>query len=361
MITKKYEKLAEIIKDEISELLLKKKDQLPPERKLAEEYNVSRQTVRSALELLEKQGYIISIQGKGSVLTGIDPKINENTIALIMCSDSEYIFPSLISEIKKELNDKGFEMELFVSSGNPFMERKILEDIISDNFLGLIIEPCNCAMPTPNYDLFEILKSKKMPIVFLHGFYSNVSDFSIVKDDNFTGAYLATEYLIQNAHKGIGGIFQADTNQGHERYLGYSRALIDSLIDISENSIMWFTQSQLFKLQNKGNTDFLVNYIKHNLNALTAIVCYNDEIAYYLAKELSYAKINVPGDISLIGFDNSYLSEISNVSLTTLAHKERATAKAVADTISNLILGKPNNIISLPWTLIERSSTNSIG
>lgn len=360
MITK-YQELAEIIKNDISFYLKENINKLPPEREIAASNNVSRQTVRAAISLLIEQGYIKSIQGSGNVLTGIDPSNNENTVALVICSDSEYIFPSIISDIKNELKEKGFLTEVFVSEANPFYERKFLNDFLNGNYRGLIIEPCNSAFPTPNYDLFELLKSKKVPVVFLNGFYSNVSDFSIVKDDNYTGAYSLVEYLLQNSHKQIGGIFQADTLQGHERYLGYFRALLDSNIEISNDNIMWFTQSALNRLQKKGDTAFLVNYIHQYLNNCTAIICYNDEIAYYLIKELSYAGFSVPGDISIVSFDDSYLAQISKVSLSTLGHKEKATAKAAADTLVNLILGKPNQIISIPWELIERSSTDSIG
>src|SRR5690625_4637842 len=64
-----YKQVAESLKTKINNGEHKLGEQLPRELTLAKNYNVSRITVRSALDLLEKEGFIIKRQGKGTFVT----------------------------------------------------------------------------------------------------------------------------------------------------------------------------------------------------------------------------------------------------------------------------------------------------
>ena len=73
-----YYQLMDIIIEMIERENLKENDKLPSERELCKEYNVSRSTVRQAIQELEKEGYIYRMHGKG---TFVSPK-NLNKIYL---------------------------------------------------------------------------------------------------------------------------------------------------------------------------------------------------------------------------------------------------------------------------------------
>ncbi|TWK46275.1 Arabinose metabolism transcriptional repressor [Bacillus paralicheniformis] len=52
----------------------------------------------------------------------------------------------------------------------------------------------------------------------------------------------------------------------------------------------------------------------------TAIFCYNDEIALLVLDVVREFGLKVPEDISIVGYDNSHLSEASEVKLTSVTH-----------------------------------------
>lgn len=71
-----YQQLAHSIKKAIDEQKLKENDKIPAENEFCKIYDLSRTTVRQALDILEKDGYIYKLRGKGSYVS--TPKIYQN-------------------------------------------------------------------------------------------------------------------------------------------------------------------------------------------------------------------------------------------------------------------------------------------
>lgn len=71
-----YQQLAHSIKKAVDEQKLKENDKIPAENEFCKIYDLSRTTVRQALDILEKDGYIYKLKGKGSYVS--TPKIYQN-------------------------------------------------------------------------------------------------------------------------------------------------------------------------------------------------------------------------------------------------------------------------------------------
>ena len=114
----KYQKIADSIRLKILNGIYKKNEILPSEKKLGEKYNVSRLTIRNALELLQREGYIYIKAGKGSFVREVSSNIYEVDIAINTILDKGYnkvklqtakmIKPNidLVYELKVSKNDK---------------------------------------------------------------------------------------------------------------------------------------------------------------------------------------------------------------------------------------------------------------
>ena len=161
---------------------------------------------------------------------------------------------------------------------------------------------------------------------------------------------------MEQNHKQIAGIFQLDTIQGQERHLGFVRSMLEAGLPINEDTIAWFTTEQLTRLQKKQDTRFLSDFICQTLQSCSAVICHNDEIAYWLIKELSYSNIRVPEDISIVSFDNSYLSDLSSPGLTSLSHEPHAMAEAAVSLLSRKMQGRSAESMELSWNLVGRGS-----
>lgn len=354
----KYRQLAEILKKKLEKDIRQGLYKLPTEKELCAQFQVSRQTVRQALHLLSQEGLIARRQGSGSYATGLLPDAARNHVAILLSSDTEYIFPALLSDLETFLSQEGYSVSVFITHNRTDIERTILQSLTETPPRGLIAEPSRSGLPTPNFDLYEKLSAQGTNIIFFHGYYSNLPPCSYVKDDNYSGGFALGQFLMEQRHRQIAGIFQLDTIQGQERHLGFTRSMLEAGLPIDEDTIAWFTTEQLVHLEKKQDTRFLSDFIKRNLGSCSAVICHNDEIAYWLIKELSYAGLHVPEDISIASFDNSYLSELSVPGLTSLSHKPHEMAIAAVSLLMKKMQGQNTVSMQIPWNLIERSSVS---
>lgn len=352
----KYRQLAEALKKRLEKDIQQGNYKLPTEKELCSQFQVSRQTVRQALQLLTQEGLIARKQGSGSYATGLLPDAARNHVAILLSSDTEYIFPALLGDLETFLSKEGYSVSVFITHNRTDVERTILQSLTETPLRGMIAEPSRSGLPTPNFDLYENLSAQGTNIVFFHGYYSNLPPFSYVKDDNYSGGFALGQFLMEQRHRQIAGIFQLDTIQGQERHLGFTRAMLEAGLPINEDMTAWFTTEQLVRLEKKQDTRFLSDFIQRNLSSCSAIICHNDEIAYWLIKELSYTGLHVPEDISIASFDNSYLSELSVPGLTSLSHKPHEMAAAAVSLLIKKMQGHNAVSMQLPWKLIERGS-----
>lgn len=352
----KYVWLAEMLKNLIEEHA-GSVIRLPTEAALCQKYGVSRQTVRKALSTLEEQHLIEKRQGSGSFTTGLSDQAEKNMIAILICSDTEYIYPAILADIRNALQKQGFSSTVYRTENQVSGEREILEYLLAHPVRGILSEGCKTAFPTPNQDLYQRLLEKGVSVLFFHGSYTNLPDFPFIKDDNYEGGYFLGKYLVSSGHKKIAGIFKSDDIQGPERCHGFFSALRDEAVTFQEESICYYDTLKLAALQKKHDTGFLTDFIARQLGGSTAVVCHDDEIAYWLIKELLYKNLRIPEDISVVCFGSSYLGELSPVPITSLSHKGHEMGTVAAETLVNLIKGIPAPSRKIPWKLNIRQSS----
>lgn len=352
----KYETLAIRLTDLIHANVKKGIYKLPTEAQLCSRYHVSRQTVRQALALLNARGLVVSRQGSGSYATGLSPDPSHNVIGLFIASEHEYIYPELITDIRQVLSSHGFSLKVYSTDNLLIRERESLEGFIACPLRGLIAEGCKSALPNPNTDLYEKLHRMDIPILFLHGGCTSLPWAACIKDDNFYGGYLLAQHLWTLGHTRIAGLFKMDDIQGIERYQGFITHMRDVGHIVPDDRIGWFTSAEVSALEKKQDTHFLLEFIQKQLRSCSALICYNDEIAYWMIKELLYAGLRVPQDVSVVCFDNSYLSELSRIRITTLAHKPHEMGSVIAERILQALQGIPVTSLEIPWELVVRES-----
>lgn len=332
---------------------------LPTEAALCQKYGVSRQTVRKALSILEEEHLIEKRQGSGSYATGLSGRTGKDSVAILVCSDTEYIYPGVLADLRDTLQKAGFSSTVHVTNNQTSTEREILLKLLESPVRGILSEGCKTAFPTPNHDLYYRLEQTGTAVLFFHGSYANLPDFPSLKDDNYGGGYYLGKYLTSLGHKKIAGIFKMDDIQGSERCFGLLSALRDENIPLCENHISYFDTAQLDALQKKQDTGFLSEFVLKQLKDATAVVCYNDEIAYWLIKEMAYRNLRVPEEISIVSFDNSYLSDLSPVQITSLSHKKHEMGTSAAENMLKLMKGSSVSSQVLPWQLsVKRSSAS---
>lgn len=353
----KYRWLAQSLKEIIEHNIRHGIEKLPTEQELCGAYNVSRQTVRQALALLEEENLITRRQGSGSYITGISPYPGKNTVALLISDDQDYLYPALINDIQTELSRNGFRCNTYVTQNRIQTERSLLLELLEAPPRGIIAEGCRSALPNPNLDLYRRLMKQGTSVTFLLSYYPAFSGSLYVKDDNIAGSAMLVRRLADLGHTAIGGIFRSDDLQGIERYQGFTEAMRTLRLDFPDERIAWFDSRDLSALTRKGNTRFLSRIVEDALSSCTAVLCHNDLIAYHLINILRHTGKKLPEELSVVSFDNTYLCSAGSLSVTSLAHEPHEMGLCAARTMIRILKGLPAVSQEVPWKLMERGST----
>lgn len=159
--------------------------------------------------------------------------------------------------------------------------------------------------------------------------YAPGNGFDAVVTDNERGAFEATDYLIERGHVHIGMVGTEPDSYPSilERRRGYIEAVQQHRLQT------YFADSRLFAEAAVASTMALIE----SKPAITALVVANDEVAIGVMKAIKESGRRVPGDISVIGFDNIVLAQHVTPALTTMRIDKSGMGRMAAQLLFNRI------------------------
>lgn len=200
-----------------------------------------------------------------------------------------------------------------------------LNSLLTSRVCGLIY------IGTHPRDVGHILPQLNIPVVYTYAYTKN-EDFCINYDD-YQGAKLAVDYLIQNGHERIALICGSiDSIPSHKRMIGYQTSLVDYNLEFNPDYVK------------TGNWHYEDGY-KNCLELLqmkkppTAIFAMSDLMAYGAINACLDYGYQIPKDVSIHGFDNLELSAYSNPALTTINLPLHEMGIQAAKTMDNILKG----------------------
>ena len=196
----------------------------------------------------------------------------------------------------------------------------------------------------------EKLKETRLPIILLD-YYITDSDVDAVITNGYMGGYELTSYLIRLGHRDIGfiGTVKATTSI-FDRYMGFMKAMLENGLEVRNE----------WTLDDRDNREFIKIPFPDKLP--TAFICNCDETALHAIRQLEELGYSIPDDISIVGYDNYLISEISKPSITTIDVDANKMASAAVDMLIRRI-GEPADpamTMTIDGTLIEKGSSKKI-
>lgn len=349
----KYEEIADRIISEIEQGKLKPGERIYSENELVSLFQVSRQTARHAVSVLEARGVVRRVRGSGTYIRGQAEAKRGRTmrIAVMTTYVDEYIFPSMLREMESRLSREGYTLQISFTYNAVEKERMILKGFLrEDSVDGIIAEPTKSGLPNPNLDIYRELQKRNVPVLFLNSYYPDLQGVHVSLDDYLAGR-MVTEHLLQCGHRKIAGIFKSDDGQGHRRYAGYVDALMAGDIKVKGERIAWIDTCELREMQEDQG-----RYLRR-LGGCTACVCYNDEVANQLVGICKGADIRIPEDLSIVGIDNSDLAGRCEIPFTSAQNPVKELAGLAAAGMLQMLEGvEPAESVELKPEMIVRKS-----
>lgn len=277
-------------------------------------------------------------------------KGKSDTIGMIVPRINRHFFSNAISGVEDILNPAGYNLVICQSTENEEKEQKAVQTLLQNQVGGILI---SLSVETNNYDHLNSIISSGTPLVQFDRVNHSI-DSPIVINNNFEGAYLATEYLIKQGYKNIGhfgGNHKIVTYS--DRYNGYIKAMKTHNMSINNDLIKFDTITK-----ETGSTE-LINFFKNN--KIDALFCSSDYAALGAIEALNKMRIDIPSEFGIIGFANEPFTNLINPKLSSVEQNSfelgRTAATALLDSIDNKPV-ESNQTVAVEF--ISRQSSNKL-
>lgn len=290
-------------------------------RALRDSYEISPETKKIVLEYAEKLNYhpnpiALSLKERRS-----------RSIGIIVCEIANSYFSQVINGIESIAQNNGYNV--IISQSHESAERELLnlQYLTSRSMDGLII---SVSTETKDFSYFRELHDRGMPIVFFDRIVDEIQTHKVIAD-NFKGAYDATTHLISCGYKRIATLSNTTAlSIGKERMAGYKAALTDQGIEPDEDLVRYCQHGGMVASEMEDAIDSLFGLKQ----APDAIFASADKLTTGCLRALRTRGLSVPGDIGLIGFSNSELTELLDPPLSVV----KQPAFEMGEVATNLLL-----------------------
>jgi DNA-binding LacI/PurR family transcriptional regulator len=273
-------------------------------RALRDVPGVSLDTRKRVQRIAKELGYVPSLAGS-RLATG-----RTGAIAIVTPNLSKWFFGQVLASAGRILREAGFDVLLYELADAPARQRFFAGSSLAGRADGVLIF---ALQPTP--EELATLEAQNLPVAFLG---SGVPGRSGVRVDDRAAGRAAVRHLLNLGHDRIAfvGIREAaDSMLGGippaERLKGYREALAEAGLEPTQDLEVHEENTTA------GGSRAMARLLCTEV-APTAVFVASDEMAFGVLRTLKAGGIDVPGDMSVIGFDNHELSEI--LDLTTMDH-----------------------------------------
>lgn len=261
------------------------------------------------------------------------------------------VYSQIIEGVEWQARLLGFSMKVFYLDEHTFESQKdVVRHVECEGVLLLATE-------LDALQIFELSINK--PMVLLDNYVEECSYASVVFN-NTSGVKQAVEFLYQNGHRRIGYLhINHNANNFSDRYYGFLRALDAFGLSLNDHDLCEVSTTE----GGDAVSEILYSYFKMHESLPTSFFADNDIIATCALKVCKQLHIDIPGTVSIIGFDNVGLAEMVDPQLTTIDTPKyelgRTAVNVLAETMQNTnAANKVSKMVALKPSLVIRASTS---
>ncbi|MBT2690346.1 substrate-binding domain-containing protein [Bacillus sp. ISL-47] len=301
----------------------------------------SERTKLKVLKVIEELGYQPNAVARGLI------NKRTHTIGVLFPKLSSSLVTDLLDGIEKAANDNGSSVIVCHTESNGEKTMKYLQLLIEKRVDGIIF-----ASEILKDEYYQYVAKSKMPMILLST-ESYAYPVPFVKVNDFHAAYSAAKYLIDKGHTKIGMISgnKEDIIAGIPRIEGFKKALADHDIPLDDQNIV-FSRGFTFPDGVEG-----LKRMVDQFPDVTAIFAASDEIAIGALSAAYQRGIKVPDELSVMGYDNLSLAEMSIPPLTTVGQPLAKMGETSAEMLFALLeTGDTPESRIMPHKIVERMS-----
>lgn len=292
------------------------------------------------LDIIDQTGYRPNVAARSlrSRRLGLIGLVLPQTVRTLF---SDPYFPRLTEGIAVACNQHDYTLSLFIEHDEIDLLTRITRPGLMD---GLVVQATSVETT-----LIDRLLATKLPFI-VAGRPGDAPSASYVDVDNVSGAYAAVTHLIRLGYKRIATVTgPISANAAHDRFEGYQVALQERGRALDEALIVEgdFTEASGYH----GARRLLVH-------RPDAIFVASDGMAYGALRALREARLDIPGDVALVGFDDLFVPGADQTFLTTVHQPVRDFGIRLIEELLDIIEygPQPPRRVIMPTRLMVRQS-----
>jgi DNA-binding LacI/PurR family transcriptional regulator len=328
-----------------------------PARRLAEvakKVGVSEATVSRVLN--GKPG--VSDSTRQAVLTALDVLGYERPsklrgqrarlIGLVLPEVQNPIFPALAEVIGANLAQRGFTPVLCTRTAGGLSEANYVDMLLEQHASGVVFTGGNFAEGAAPHEHYRLLRARGVPVVLINALVDNLG-FPCVSTDDGSAAVQAFTHLAALGHDRIGLVLGPEDHMPSRRKLAaFNEAVQRAGLSVAP------VEHALFSLE--GGQAATTRMLRQGV---TGIICASDVLALGAIRGVRRAGLTVPGDVSVVGYDDSAWLNCTDPPLTTVRQPIQSMGGAAVALLVNqmeTVIAHPEELLFEP-ELVVRGST----
>jgi len=260
-------------------------------------------------------------------------------------SISDPFLLKVVGDLNQALNQKGYE--LLLSNSLMATEDWANYFISSSRADGIIV----IGQGKSTSKIEQVAKAGAPLVVW--GDPKVMSGYAVVGSNNELGCYIATEHLVNSGCKRILFLGDPEHAEMSERYKGYNRALQDFSLPFDRELTL------SCDITSKAAYEQIADSILRQGLSFDGIVAASDMVALGAMKALKERYISIPGDVSLIGFDDIAMAELLHPALSTIKQDTKLASQVMVEQLLNQFHAKPASSAVIDIELIPRKSSKA--
>jgi DNA-binding LacI/PurR family transcriptional regulator len=272
---------------------------------------VAETTRREVLRALQQLGY---------EPVGLKKTRRTGLVGLIVPELDNPVFPRFAQAIESLFANDGLTTVLCTSTPSGMSEADYLDVLLDHDVTGIVIVSGRHADTTADHARYRDLAARRIPAVLVNGTSPDLG-LATVTVDHVEAARMSVAHLSTLGHRAIGLAF------GPRRYVpsrafleGYLAGLRDAGLPATES----LTSETLYGIE--GGHAAGARLIARGA---TAIVCASDRMALGVIRAARESGLRVPGDLSVIGFDDAGSNAYVDPPLSSVQQPFEAMAAAI--------------------------------
>jgi LacI family transcriptional regulator/LacI family repressor for deo operon, udp, cdd, tsx, nupC, and nupG len=284
-----------------------------------------------------------------------------HTLGLVVTSIADPFFTDVVRGVEEIARPARFSVFLSASYNDPDQEVAVIETFHRRRVDGILVASLRISS---NYE--ERLSRIKVPTVLINNEApSGGQVLHWVMVDDRRGAQLATDHLLRLGHRAIGYLGVDNRPRSNQQRLDGYRGTLAAAGSPPQEA--WVARPPPGAGQGPGKQAEEVMDVAVGRALLpqlvaagvTAVFCFNDLVAVGALLACQERGIAVPGDLSLVGFDDIDLARYMTPPLTTVQQPRVRLGNLATQLVLDLLAGRPVQNHVLPPKLIERASTTA--